>query len=242
MNVIILAAGYATRLYPLTRNQPKPLLLIQGKPIIDFIIDHLDSFKVIDRIYVVSNAVFVEHFEKWAQQKDCRHPITIVNDETATIETRLGAIRDIGFVVDSCGVDSDVLVIAGDNLFDDDLVGLVQLGQSRNEGVIAVYPFEDKTQLKMYGVVTTDAHGKIISFVEKSKQPPSSLVATCIYYFPRSVLDNLRVYIERGQNLDAPGNFIDWLVLQENIWTYSLKGKWYDIGSKESYAAVQNME
>src|SRR5512137_1750582 len=162
MKVIILAAGYATRLYPLTLTQPKPLLPVAGKPMIDYVLDNLAPIGGIDRIYVVTNAKFAKHFEHWSQDyrtNKAKLNFTIVNDLSTDDSNKLGAIGDIRFVLKTQNVRDDIIVVAGDNLFSDKLSDFGQFCREKNAPVLAVYDVGDLEQIKKYNAINLDSDG-----------------------------------------------------------------------------------
>lgn len=240
MKALIMAAGYATRLYPLTENQPKPLLPVAGKPIIEYIIEKLEAFSNIDTIYVVTNNKFYSHFEEWKRSFAYRIPIEIINDGTLTNDDRLGAIGDMHYVITHKNTNDDLLVVAGDNLFDFDLGKLRDF--SRDKGiVICAYDVGDYSLATRYGIVSVDAQGKVVSFVEKPAQPPSTLAALGVYLFKRDKIALLRKYVREGNNTDAPGYFIQWAYKVDDVYSYVFHGQWYDIGDLKSYEAANKL-
>ena len=237
MKVIILCAGYATRLYPLTENQPKPLLTVGPKPILEWILERVEKIRGVDGIYIVSNQKFAGHFERWAAKAKYPWPVEVVNDQTTSNETRLGAIGDLAYVIRTRKLDPcDLLVIAGDNFFDFDLVAFTEFGnKKRPHGIIAVYDVGDKELAKRYGLVRTDANGKILEFQEKPPQPTTTLASSGIYWLPRDIWSLLDTYIASGHNTDQPGHYMRWLAENSGLYAFSLKGKWLDIGDLASY-------
>lgn len=237
MKAIILCAGYATRLYPLTENQPKPLLTVGRKPILEWILERVEKIRGIDGVYIVSNQKFSGHFEQWAAGAKYPWPVEVVNDRTTSNETRLGAIGDLAYVIRTRKLDPcDLLVIAGDNFFDFDLVSFTEFGKAkRPHGIIAVYDVEDKELAKRYGLVKTDAGGKILEFQEKPAQPTTTLASSGIYWLPREIWSLLDTYIAGGHNTDQPGHYMRWLAENSGLFAFSLKGKWLDIGDLASY-------
>jgi glucose-1-phosphate thymidylyltransferase len=237
MKVIILAAGYATRLYPLTLTQPKPLLPVAGKPMIDYVLDNLAPIGGIDRIYVVTNAKFATHFQTWAdayRATKAKLNFTIVNDGSTDDTNKLGAIGDIHFVLNSQKVEDDIIVVAGDNLFNQELSGFGRLCQEKQAPVLAVYDVGDLEQIKKYNAISLDGDGRITFFEEKPKNPTSTLTGIALYYYPRSTLPLIRQYIAEGNNPDQPGRLIQWLYPRLPVYTWKVPGLWYDIGSKET--------
>lgn len=237
MKVIILAAGYATRLYPLTLTQPKPLLPVAGKPMIDYVLDNLAPIGGIDRIYVVTNAKFASHFQKWAdayRATKAKLDFTIVNDGSTDDTNKLGAIGDIHFVLKSQNVEDDIIVVAGDNLFSEKLSDFGRLCREKQAPVLAVYDVGDLEQVKKYNAISLDGEGRITFFEEKPQNPTTTLTGIALYHYPRSTLPLIRQYIAEGHNPDQPGRLIQWLYPRLPVYTWKVPGLWFDIGSKET--------
>jgi glucose-1-phosphate thymidylyltransferase len=237
MKVIILAAGYATRLYPLTLTQPKPLLPVAGKPMIDHVLDNLAGIPDLGRVYVVTNAKFAGHFQKWAEayrSSKTRLDFTIVNDGSTDDKNKLGAIGDLHLVLSREKVDDDIIVVAGDNLFNERLHGFAETARKHNAAMLAVYDVGDLEEVKKYNSITVDADGRITFFEEKPKSPTSTLTGIALYYYPKSVLPLIHQYIAEGNNPDQPGRLVQWLYPRVPVYTWKVPGLWYDIGSKET--------
>jgi glucose-1-phosphate thymidylyltransferase len=237
MKVIILAAGYATRLYPLTLTRPKPLLPVAGKPMIDYVLDNLAPIAGIDRIYVVTNAKFADQFEQWSvdyRANKAKLNFTIVNDLSTDDGNKLGAIGDIHFVLKTQDVSDDIIVVAGDNLFSEKLSDFGRVCREKNAPVLAVYDVGDLEQIKKYNAITLDDSGRITFFEEKPKNPTSTLTGIALYFYPKSALPLIRQYIAEGNNPDQPGRLIQWLYPRVPVYTWRVPGLWYDIGSKET--------
>jgi glucose-1-phosphate thymidylyltransferase len=237
MKVIILAAGYATRLYPLTLTQPKPLLPVAGKPMIDHVLDNLAAIEGIDRVYVVTNAKFAGHFQRWADAyRGSKTPLafTIVNDGSTDDTNKLGAIGDLHLVLTREKVDDDVMVVAGDNLFNQRLDGFGQYCRQKNAPVLAVYDVGNLEEIKKYNSISIDKDGRITFFEEKPKNPTSTLTGIALYYYPKSVLPLIHQYIAEGNNPDQPGRLVQWLYPRVPFYTWKVPGLWFDIGSKET--------
>jgi glucose-1-phosphate thymidylyltransferase len=237
MNVLILAAGYATRLYPLTLNKAKPLLAVGGKPIIEWLVDNLAGVPDLETIYVVTNDKFATDFQAWSQSYQKRHPefkFKIVNDGSTNDDDKLGAIGDINFVVNQENLSqTSLLIAAGDNLFTNSLIDFVEY--ARNTDVtVAAYDVGDSEAIKKYGNVAVDADGIITRFEEKPQKPQGTLAAIALYYYPPAVLSLLRTYLAAGNNADQPGRFVQWLYTRKPVKTFQIKGRWLDIGSKET--------
>ena len=237
MKVIILAAGYATRLYPLTLTQPKPLLPVAGKPMIDHVIDNLAPIPGIDRIIIVTNAKFAGHFQKWADDyraNKAKLDFTVVNDGSTDDTNKLGAIGDINYVLNREKIDDDIIVVAGDNLFSDKLGEFGKICREKNAPVLALYDVGNLEEIKKYNAITLDDAGRITFFEEKPKEPKSTLTGIALYYYPKHTLPLLRQYIAEGNNPDQPGRLVQWLYPRTPFYTWTVPGLWFDIGSKET--------
>ena len=237
MKCLILAAGYATRMYPLTENFPKPLLKVQGRTILDWLIEDMDSLGVIDEYVVISNHKFAHHFDVWA--KDRPQKITVVDDGTESNETRLGAVRDIQFAIDQCRLDSDMLVIAGDNLLNFSLTKFISYAMEKKTSCIMRYYEAVKEKLSRSGVATVDENDKIIDMEEKPAQPKSNWCCPPFYYYTREDARLVKKGIEAGCGVDAPGSYIAWLCKQTTVHAMEMPGTRYDIGNMESYEKAQ---
>lgn len=236
MKSLILAAGYATRLYPLTQSQPKPLLDIGGKPVIETILNHIEKIEGLDEITIVTNHKFYSHFEKWRKSYRPSKPLLLLNDGSTHEGDRLGAIGDIRFFIGERKIAEDLLVVAGDNLFDIDLRPFVQFAQKKSPfSSVMLYDVKDFSLARHYGIVGLDEEGRIISFEEKPEHPKSTLSAMGVYYFPKKALSQVEAYLKGGSPQDAPGFFIRWLSQKEAVYGYSSTGTWYDIGDLASY-------
>ena len=237
MKVIILAAGYATRLYPLTLTQPKPLLPVAGKPMIDHVIDNLAPIPGIDRIIIVTNAKFAGHFQKWADDyraNKAKLDFTVVNDGSTDDTNKLGAIGDINYVLNREQIDDDIIVVAGDNLFSDKLGEFGKVCREKNAPVLALYDVGNLEEIKKYNSITLDSAGRITFFEEKPKEPKSTLTGIALYYYPKHTLPLLRQYIAEGNNPDQPGRLVQWLYPRTPFYTWTVPGRWGDIGAKET--------
>ncbi len=237
MKVIILAAGYATRLYPLTLTQPKPLLPVAGKPMIEHVLDNLTPMDGLDRVYVVTNAKFAGHFQQWSDRyraTKSKLEFTIVNDGSTDDTNKLGAIGDIHYVLQTHKVQDDLIVIAGDNLFSEKLSDFGRVCREKNTPVLALYDVGDLEQIKKYNSISVDAAGRITYFEEKPKHPTSTLTGIALYYYPRHTIPLIEQYIAEGNNPDQPGRLVQWLYPRTAVYTWRVPGTWFDIGSKET--------
>lgn len=237
MKALILAAGYATRLYPLTLTQPKPLLPVAGKPMIDYVLDNIAPIGV-DRVYVVTNNKFAGHFQRWADdyraKKNAKLDFTIVNDGSTDDSNKLGAIGDINLVISKEAIDDDLIVVAGDNLFSESVEEFGEYCRQRKAPVLAVYDVGSLEQIKKYNSISIDKEGKITYFEEKPKVPTSTLTGIALYYYPKETLPLIKQYVAEGNNPDQPGRLVQWLYTRTPVYTWTVPGIWYDIGSKET--------
>lgn len=236
MQVVILAAGYATRLYPLTRTRPKPLLPVAGKPMVDYVLDNLATVAGLERVFLVTNARFAGQFQEWADHfraTKARLDFTIVNDGSTDDSNKLGAIGDLNLVLVRERVDSDVIVVAADNLFDSSLEGFVAFARQKQAAVVALYDVGSLEEARKHNALRLDGDGRIIAFEEKPRQTASTLCAIALYYYPRAALPLIRRYVEEGNNPDQPGRLVAWLHTRIPFYTWRVPGLWFDIGSKE---------
>jgi glucose-1-phosphate thymidylyltransferase len=237
MNVLILAAGYATRLYPLTENRAKPLLEIAGKPMIEWVLDNLVPIPGLKTIYVVTNDKFAKDFTAWADQYGKSQPelaFKIINDGSRSDADKLGAIGDIHLVLTRENLTGEpLIVVAGDNLFSEPLTDFAAAAQG-SEATLATYDVGDLEAMKKYSAITTDAEGVITHFEEKPAKPATTVTGIALYYFAPQTLELFTTYIAAGNNPDQPGRFIQWLYTRRLVKTFPVKGTWYDIGSKET--------
>jgi glucose-1-phosphate thymidylyltransferase len=230
MKALVLAAGYATRLYPLTIDTPKALLDVGGRPLLDWICDKIDAVGGIDLIHVVTNNRFAGHFERWAAD---RSGVAVHDDGTLSNDDRLGAIGDIAFVVDKAHLDDDLLVLAGDNLFTSGIEGFVAAGRRHGAPMLAVHDVGDPALMPQYNTVETAADGRITYFEEKPERATSTLAGIALYWYPRGALPLVRGYLDEGNNPDQPGRLIEWLYPRTPVYVWELTGDWYDIGTPE---------
>ncbi|MBR6896762.1 MAG: nucleotidyltransferase family protein [Lachnospiraceae bacterium] len=237
MKTIILAAGYATRLYPLTENFPKPLLEVGEKTILDWLIDDIDTSGLMDEYVVISNHKFADIFKSWADKHAKK--ITVVDDGTSTNETRLGAVRDIQFALEELGIDEDVLVIAGDNVLDFSLVPFVEFGRENDCSCIMCYEENVLEKQQRTAIITVDENAVITGYEEKPKEPKSNLAVPPFYYYKAEDVKRISEALTAGCGYDAPGSFAAWLSRQTKMKAYRMPGSRYDIGNLASYEAVK---
>jgi glucose-1-phosphate thymidylyltransferase len=237
MKVLILAAGYATRLYPLTLTRPKPLLDVAGKPMIEHVLDNIAPIPGIDRVYVVTNAKFADPFQKWADNyraAKAKLNFTIINDGSTDDSNKLGAIGDLNLVLTREKVDDDLIVVAGDNLFSQSVEEFGEFCRRKKAPVLAVYDVGNLEEIKKYNAITIDDEGRITFFEEKPKQPQSTVTGIALYYYPKSSLPLIRQYVAEGNNPDQPGRLVQWMYPRTPFYTWRVPGLWFDIGSKET--------
>lgn len=241
MKSLILAAGYAIRLYPLTKQFPKPLLTVGNRPIIDYIVDKLDAIDAINEIIVVTNSKFISVFKEWALESKSRKHIEVIDDLTSSPEDKRGAIGDMDFSIKEKLIKEDLLVLGGDNLFDEDLERFLSFAKHHSPyPAIGVYDIKDPRQTHRYGVIKLDGQNKVIDFVEKPEISKSTFVAMCLYYFPKEKLNLIGKYLNvKTEKNDAMGFYIDWLRKNDKVYGFVFKGRWYDIGDHKFYSKVK---
>ena len=237
MKCLILAAGYATRLYPLTENFPKPLLAVGDKTILDWLVDDIDESGLVDEYVVISNHKFAHHFDAWAKTK--AQKITVVDDGTSTNETRLGAVKDIQFAIEALKLDDDMLVIAGDHVLDFSLTKFVAYAKEKNTSCTMRYFEQTEKKLQKSGVVSVDENDLVLSMEEKPEHPKSNWCCPPFYYYTKEDAALVKEGIACGCGVDAPGSYISWLCTRSPIHAMEMPGKRYDIGNLESYEKVK---
>ena len=237
MKCLILAAGYATRLYPLTENFPKPLLKVRDKTILDWLIDDIDSLGLVDEYVVISNHKFCKHFEVWADGK--RQKITVVDDGTETNETRLGAVKDIQFAIEKLGIFDDAIIIAGDNLLDFSLTAFIQYAKAKKTSCVMRYFEPSLARLQKCGVMEIDVSDLVLSMEEKPQEPKTHWACPPFYFYIKEDLSLIEKGIREGCGVDAPGSYVSWLAAKVKVHAMEMPGHRYDIGNLESYEKVK---
>lgn len=245
MKAIILAAGYATRLRPLTENMAKPLLPVGGRPMIDYIYDKIAEVGEVDAVHVVTNHKFAESFEQWAASHSDRLSIQVHDDGTLSNEDRLGAIGDIRFTVERAGLQGDdLLIIAGDNLFEFSLDEYVAFWREKSTtgpaSCIALYECPDMELVKQYSIVELDEQERVTSFVEKPQNPTTNTVGIATYIYHRELVSLIDQYLAEGNSPDQPGKYIAWLHTRVPVYGYRFAGEWLDIGNREQLLHADN--
>lgn len=239
MKVVVLAAGYATRLYPLTENFPKPLLEVNGKSILDYLIEDLDKNDDVNEHIIISNAKFAHIFEDWAAKSNYTKPVTVLNDGTMSNETRLGAVRDILFAIEKCNINEDIFVLAGDNLVDFSLNKFLEFAKGKDGSSVVVNYEESIEELQKCGVMVPDENMRIVSMEEKPKVPKSNWCVGPFYYYRKEDLKWVKQGIEDGCATDAPGSFVCYLCEKIPVYAWDMPGTRFDIGGFDSYEEVK---
>ncbi len=241
MKSIVLAAGYATRLYPLTENFPKPLLKIAGKSILDWLLDDIDTIEGINEHIIISNHKYAEHFENWKKTASLKNPVTIIDDGSVSNETRLGAVKDIQFAIESLKLEDDLLIVAGDNMLGFSLKKLADLFYEKNSAVVIASYEENVDTLRRSGVMIPDDKFRVIAMEEKPQDPKSNWRVGPFYIYKKDELHFVKQAIEDGCGTDAPGSFVGYLCEKTNVYALKNPGERYDIGTLESYEAVKKI-
>lgn len=241
MKCVILAAGYATRLYPLTENFPKPLLKVKNKTILDWLIDDIDDSKMINEYVVISNHRFIQYFKEWAQNKKVSSKITLVDDCTTSNENRRGAVADIDLAIDLLNLDDDLMVIAGDNVLDFSLNKFIKYFNEKKGTCIMRYYEENIEKIKKSASVKFDSDDLVNEMIEKPENPSSNWCVPPFYIYSKQDAKKVKIALESGCNKDAPGSFINWLYDKSNVYSMEMPGKRYDIGNLESYDTVNKV-
>ena len=230
MKAVILAAGYATRLYPLTENKPKCLLEVGGRTLLDSLVAKIDKIGDCDEIVLVTNAKFHAQLEAWKRTSKSRLPIRVLNDLTTSNDNRLGAIGDLGLAIREAKISSDILMLASDNLFDQDLDAFVRFAKQKGVST-ALYDIGDPMKAaNKYGVFEIAKNGMVVSIEEKPAKPKTSLIGMGVYYFPVSSLPKVNEYLGGKDAKDAPGHYVRWLAEHGSVFGFTFQGLWYDIG------------
>ena len=238
MKAVILAGGYATRLYPLTRARPKHLLEVGGRPILELLLERL-PLDELDAVYVVTNAKFAGRFSEWAESYPA--DVVVLDDGTTSEEDRLGAIGDLQLAIESQGLDDDLIVAAGDSIFTERLDDFARFGRERDAAAIAVYDVGDLEAMKQLSSIGIDADSRLVTFEEKPERPESTLAGIALYFYPRAILPLVGRYLAEGNNPDQPGRLVGWLYRRTPVYAWRVPGRWFDIGTPETLAEAQRL-
>jgi glucose-1-phosphate thymidylyltransferase len=240
MKGVILAAGYATRLQPLTNDVPKQLLPVGGRPMLDWVLDRVGEVDDVDALHLVTNSRFAPAFARWAET----HSVTVHDDGTSSNDDRLGAVGDLRLAIDEARLDDELLVLAGDNLFEFSLPRVVEWWRTKPQPSSAV-PLHDVGDLELathYGIADTDAEDRIVGFVEKPSDPASTLASTLVYLLPPEHVNLVSTYLDDGHSPDNAGSFLGWLARREPVYGYRFDGAWYDIGNHDQLLEADNRQ
>jgi glucose-1-phosphate thymidylyltransferase len=235
LKAVILAAGYATRLYPLTLDRPKALLEVGGRPMLDHLMAQLESLDGLDEVLVVTNAKFANAFRDWAAGHSAL-PVRIVDDGTVDEDSRLGAIGDLELTIREGGIDDDLLVLAGDNLFSQSVAPFPEFALAKGGPALGVYDVGDLDAIRRYSAIELDGDDRVTRLEEKPEQPRSTLAGIALYFYPRGALGVVREYLDAGNNPDQPGRLVQWLYPRTAVYGWRVPGRWFDVGSKETLA------
>lgn len=235
MKALILAAGYATRLYPLTLDRPKALLPVGGKPMLDHLMEQLEQVEGLDEVYVVTNSKFAEAFREWAVARSGL-PLRIIDDGTVDDDSKLGAIGDLDLTIREAELDDDLIVLAGDNLFSQSIAPFPVFALGKGGPALGVYDVGDLDTIRRYSVIELDDDDRVTWLEEKPERPRSTLAGIALYFYPRSALRYVREYLQDGNNPDQPGRLVQWLYPRTAVYAWRVPGRWFDVGSKETLA------
>ena len=235
MKALILAAGYATRLYPLTLDRPKALLPVGGKPMLDHLMEQLEQVEGLDEVYVVTNSKFAEAFREWAAGRSGL-PLRILDDGTVDDDSKLGAIGDLDLTIREAQLDDDLIVLAGDNLFSESIAPFPVFALDKGGPALGVYDVGDLDTIRRYSVIELDGDDRVTRLAEKPEHPRSTLAGIALYFYSRSALRYVREYLEDGNNPDQPGRLVQWLYPRTAVYGWRVPGRWFDVGSKETLA------
>ncbi|MGB2875342.1 MAG: nucleotidyltransferase family protein [Gaiellaceae bacterium] len=234
MKAVVLAAGYATRLYPLTRDRPKALLPIAGKPLLEHLLASLEPVRRLEDIVLVTNAKFAEAFQDWARAYP--REVRILDDGTNDEASRLGAIGDLALAIRTCRLEDDLLVLAADNLFGERLDGFAEFGLEKDAPALGVYDVGDLDAIRNYNSIELADDDRVVYFEEKPERPRSTLTGIALYFYPRRMLGLVDQYLAEGRNPDQPGRLVEWLYSREPVYAWRVPGRWFDIGTPETLA------
>jgi glucose-1-phosphate thymidylyltransferase len=238
VKAVILAAGYATRLYPLTLDRPKHLLEVSGQPLLERLLEQL-PLDELETVYIVTNAKFAPRFREWAAAQSVASAIDVIDDGTTSDDDKLGAIGDLELVISTEGIADDLLVAAGDSLFTERLDGFVRFARERGAAAVAVYDVGELEAIKRLSSIGVDGESRVVSCEEKPERPVSTLAGIALYYYPRAVLPLVGEYLEQGNNPDQPGRLVEWLYTRTPVYAWPVPGDWLDIGTPEALAEAE---
>ena len=238
MNAVILAGGYARRMWPLTKNRPKHLLPIAGRPMLDYVMVSLEGVPTLEEIYISTNMRFRDQFKRYLDGVQSEKKLHLFVEDTRSEEEKLGSVGALGYLIRENSIDDNLLVIGGDNIFSFNMVDFIEYFYSKKANTIALYDLKSREKARLYGVVSIDEENRIVDFHEKPSDPKSTLVSTACYAFTRRGVRNILRYLEEKNDPDKIGHFIEWLYRHDDVYGFVFTGVWFDIGSFESYEAA----
>lgn len=231
MIAIILAAGYGTRLYPLTINKAKALIEIKGKPLLAYLLDKIEKSKIINKIYIITNNKFYNKFKEFLKNFNYKKEIELINDQTNDEKEKLGAIGDLYYGIKSLNVNEDILVMASDFLFDFEIDDFINFYKIKNRTCVAVYDIKDFNKAKRLGVIEINKDNKIISFEEKPENPKTTLISAASYVLKKEDIELLNKYTKIEDAKEALGNLITYFIKNVDVYAYIFKGRLFDLGN-----------
>ncbi len=240
MDAVILCGGFGRRMWPLTRDMPKALLEVRGRPLIEHILDRLGGAEEIERVFISVNRKFDGQFREWLNGYNSKKPLKLVVEPSMEEGEKLGSIGAWGFLIRQEGLEGDLLSISGDNFFDFELKPFLDFYRERGETSIGVFDVKERGEARKMGIVEMDSDGRIVGFEEKPEEPKGTLASTGIYIFPREVLRMLLQYLDEGNSPDAAGLFLKWLHKVRPVYGFLFRGEWVDIGSTEAYKKLNS--
>ena len=238
MKALILAAGYGTNLYPITNHKPKALLTIKGRPIIEYILARLECLNDINEVLIITNHRYIKEFQKWFQDYPAAIPIRLIDDGSTNEKDKLGSMGDIAFAIRQAKIEDDLLVIGGDNIFSFSLNKFIEYARNlQSASFIGTFDLNGRYQPKKFGVIKLDTQSRVVDFQEKpAVRPESTLVAMCLYYFPKDKLSLINEYLNQKTGAEEAGHYISWLFKKDIVYGYTFnEGSWFDIGDIDSY-------
>jgi len=235
VKAVVLAGGFARRMWPLTKNRPKHLLPVAGRPMLDYVVEKLEPLSALDQIFVSTNARFEDHFRSYVDTVETGKDISLFIEETHSEKEKLGSVGGLGYLIRENSIDDELVVIGGDNIFGFRMTDFMDYFHSKRANTVALYDLKSKAKARLYGVVSIDANDKIINFQEKPSQPLSTLVSTACYAFTKKGVRNILRYLNEGNDPDKMGHFIEWLYRNDDVFGFVFTSLWFDIGSFESY-------
>jgi len=238
LEAIVLAGGFARRMWPLTKDRPKHLLPVAGRPMLDYVMDKLESASGLNRIFISTNAKFESYFRRYITTRTTEKILSLFIEDARSEHEKLGSVGALAFLIEENNLDDELLVIGGDNIFDFEMNDFLNYFERKQANTVALYDLKSKEKASLYGVVTVDEEGRIIDFKEKPSKPDSTLVSTACYAFTRTGVQNILRYVEEGNDRDKMGHFMEWLYKHDDVFGFIFEGVWFDIGSFEVYGAA----